>query len=157
MHVSYVVPEVIYASNLRMSNKGELRVILIVQLEAGCWTLVPNGLTYTLDFLPFSLYQEIPVILLLAKIINGNIDIDWTKYMSRLHYGDTRNSTRYFAARSMRLKNCESDFWFRACQLANVFDYFSQREPEIQTFPSLQSLFPANLPQNQPLHLAIFM
>ena len=63
-----------------------------------------------------------------AKIMNGNIDIDWTKYMSRLDYGGTRLSqTRNIAAKPMGLKKCKSDFWFRACQLANVFnDYFKE-------------------------------
>ena len=83
------------------------------------------------------MYQELHVILLLAKIMNGNIDIDWTKYMSRLDYGSTRNSqTRNFpskpklASKPMRLKKCESDFWFRACQLANLFnDYVRQDFP----------------------------
>ena len=70
-----------------------------------------QGKLVTLDFSPLSLYQELHVILLLAKIMNGNIDIDWTRFMSGLDYGATRNSqTRNFVARPMGLKKCESDF-----------------------------------------------
>ena len=116
-----------------MPNKGDLRVIENVQRKAVAWILGPNGLTYkkklvTLDISPLSLYQELHVILSLAKIMNGNIDIDWTKYMSRLDYEGTRKSqTCDFAARPMRLKKCETDLWFRTCPLANLFnDYFKE-------------------------------
>ena len=98
--------------------------------------LGPDGFTYkeklvTLDILPLSLYQEIHVILLLARIMNGKIDIDWTKHMSRLDYGGTRKSqTGNFAARTLRLKKCKFDFWFRDCQQANPFnDYFEEDFP----------------------------
>ena len=115
-----------------MPNEGDLRAVENMQRKVVAWILGPNGLSYkklvTLDLLPLSLYQELHVLLLLAKIMNGNIDIDWTKYMSRLGYRGTRNSqTRNFATRPMRLKEGESDFWFRACQLANLFnDYFKE-------------------------------
>ena len=69
-----------------------------------------QGKLVTLGFLPLSLYHELHVILLLVKIMNGNIDIDWTRSMSKLDYGATRNSqTRNFVARPMGLKKCESD------------------------------------------------
>ena len=133
-YVSYVVPIVSYASVLWMPNKGDVRVIEHVEQKAVAWILGQNSLTYreklvTLYILPLSLYQELHVILLLAKIMNGNIDIDWTKYMSMLDYGGTRNSqTRNFAAKPMRFKKCKSDFWFRACQLANVFNDFFKKD-----------------------------
>ena len=132
-YVSYVVPVVSYASVLWMPNERELRVIENVQQKAVAWILGPNDLTckeklVTQAILPLSLYQELHVILLLSEIMSGNFDIDWTKYMSRLDYRGARNSrTGNFAARPMRLKKCKSGFWFRACQLANLFnDYFNK-------------------------------
>ena len=114
-----------------MRNNEDLRVIENVHQKAVAWILGPSSLTYkeklvTLDMLLLSLYQELPVILLLDKTMNGNIHIDWTKYLTRLNHGGTRISqTRNFGARPMRLKKCKSDFCFRACQLANVLkDYF---------------------------------
>ena len=80
--------------------------------------------------------------------MNGNIDIDYTKYLSSLDYGGTRNSqTRNFAARSMRLKKCESNFWFRACQLAKLFNDFFKEDflfnpNHKKTSASLQSFSP---------------
>ena len=116
-----------------MPNKADLRVIKKVQRKAAAWILRPKGLTYmdklvSLDISPRLLYQEFQKILLFAKIMNSNVDIDWTKHMSRLDYGSTRKlQTRNFAARPLRLKKCEFDFWFRTCQLANLFkDYFKE-------------------------------
>ena len=76
--------------------------------------------------LPLSLYHELHVILLFAKIIKGEEDYTWSNYVSISDYGDTRaRSIRNFAAKyNINLKKCESDFWTRACQLTNLFNEF---------------------------------
>ena len=119
-----------YASALWMPNKGDLEGIVNVHRKALAWILGPNSLTYkknlvSLDVLVLRIFQEL---LIRAKIWNSNIQIDWTKYMSMLYYGSTRNSqTCNFLARPMSLRSCECDFWCRACQLANRFnDYFKE-------------------------------
>ena len=88
--------------------------------------LVPNSLTYKekviiLDILPLSFYQELHVIRLFAKLMNDNFDIDWTKCISRYNNGCTTSSqTRNFSGPT-RHNECDSNLWFRACQLANLF------------------------------------
>ena len=79
-----------------------------------------------LDILPISLYQEVHVILLFAKILTGKVDIDWRSQVTITEIGTRRTqATRNFACQQIRLKKCESDYWFRACRLAIVFnDYF---------------------------------
>ena len=79
-----------------------------------------------LNLLPLSLYQELHVGLLFAKILAGKVDIDWRSHVSITDVGNRRaQMTRNFVCKQMRLKKCESDFWFRACRLANQYnDYF---------------------------------
>ena len=111
--------------------------------KAVAWTLGQNSLTYKEKLvanyiLLLSLCHGLHAILMHSGIMNGNINIDWTKYKSRLDYVDTRNSeTRNFNARPMRLEKCKSDFWFRASQLTNVFNDFLNK-----TFSSTQTIKP---------------
>ena len=79
-----------------------------------------------LDILPVSLYQQLHVILLFAKILTGKLDIDWRSQVTITDIGTRRaQATRNFACQQIRLKKCESNYWFRACRLANLFnDYF---------------------------------
>ena len=73
----------------RCSTKGDLRVIENVKQRPVALILGPNSLTYNKKFvtfciLPLPLYQEFHVILLPAKKMNGEIDINRTKCISRL-------------------------------------------------------------------------
>ena len=79
-----------------------------------------------LCILPLSLYQEIHVGLLFAKILAGKVDLDWRSHVSITDVGNRKaQMTRKFVSRKMRLKKCESDFWFRACRHADLFnEYF---------------------------------
>ena len=79
-----------------------------------------------LNILPLSLYQELHFGLLFAKILAGKVDIDWRSHVSITDVGNRRaQMTRNFVCKQMRLKKCESDCWFRACRLANLYnEYF---------------------------------
>ena len=74
------------------------------------------------------LYHELHVLLLFAKILNEEVDIDWRIYVTMTEVGSTRTQvTRNFKCQNFRLKKCESDFWKWACQLVNICnDYFKQ-------------------------------
>ena len=79
-----------------------------------------------LKIVPLSLYQELHVGLLFAKILAGKVDIDWRSLVSITDVANRRaQMTRNFVCKQMRLKKCESDFWFRASRLANLYyEYF---------------------------------
>ena len=79
-----------------------------------------------INILPLSLYQELHVVLLFAKMSSGKVDIDWQSHVTLAEVGTRRAQvTRNFICKQMRLQKSESDFWYRACHLANLFnDYF---------------------------------
>ena len=62
----------------------------------------------------------------LQKMLSGNVDIDWQSHVTLAKVGTRRAQvTRNFICKQMRLQKRESDFWYRACHLANLFnDYF---------------------------------
>ena len=137
-----------------------------VQLKDLTWILGPNGLTYkessvTLDISPLCIprnprnrvtYQNH------ERLHRHRLDEifvrGWTMKAQEIH--------KLASSPDPWDSKCVFDFWFRACQLANLFNAFQRRlplqsEPQKQTFPSLQSPFPANPQRNQPLHLANIM
>ena len=74
-----------------------------------------------LKILPLSLFQELHVVILFANIMSGKVDIDWHKYVSLSDIGNTRaQTTRNFQCLNFCFKKYESDFWMRACNLANI-------------------------------------
>ena len=90
------------------------------------WILNTNFISYKellmwLSILPRSLYQELYVILMCAKILNGKMDINWRNYVIITETGRTRNQfTGTFSYRAFCFRKCDSNFWFRACQLLNL-------------------------------------
>ena len=63
-----------------------------------------------LNILPLSLYQEIHVGLLFAKILAEEVDLDWRSHVSITDVGNRKaQMTRKFVCKKMRLKKCESD------------------------------------------------
>ena len=130
-YICYVVPILNYGSALWKPSKGDLGTLESIQRKAVSWIFITNNISYKdkllkLDILPISLYQELHVILLFAKILTGKVDIDWRSQVTITDIGTRRTQgTRNFACQKIRLKKCESDYWFRACRLANLFiDYF---------------------------------
>ena len=79
-----------------------------------------------LNTLPLSLYQELHVGLLFAKILAGKVDIDWRNHVSITDVGNRKaQMTRNFFCKQKRLTKCKSDLRFRACRLANLYnEYF---------------------------------
>ena len=79
-----------------------------------------------LNIFPLSLYQDLHVGLLFAKLLAGKVDIDWSSHIRITDVGNRRaQMARNFICQQMHLKKCESDFWFRACRLADLYnEYF---------------------------------
>ena len=132
-YVSYVVPIIGYGSALWKPSKSNLKIIESVKQKAVSWILPNKVLSYkekllTLGILPLSQYHDLHVLLLFAKILNEEVDFDWRIYVTITVVGSTRTQvTRNFKCPKFCLKKCESDFWKRACQLANICnDYFKR-------------------------------
>ena len=129
--ICYVLPILNYGSALWKPSKGDLGTLESIQRKAVSWIFITNNISFKdklvkLDILPISLYQELHVFLLFAKILSGKVDIDWRSQVTITDIGTRRTPvTRNFACQQIRLKKCESDYWFRACRLAILFnDYF---------------------------------
>ena len=125
------MPLLNYGSVLSKPSKGDLGTLESIQRKAVSWIFITNNISYKdklvkLNILPISLYQKLHVILLFVKILTGKVDIDWRSQVTITHIGTRRTqATRNFAYKQILLKKCESDYWFRACRLANFFtDYF---------------------------------
>ena len=122
-YVCYVVP-----------NVGDLTLLESVQRKAMSWIFKTSNsvLSYKeklqkINILPLSLYEELHVVLLFAKMLSGKVDIDWQSHVTLAEVGTRRAQvTRNFICKQMRLQKSESDFWYRACHLANLCnDYFT--------------------------------
>ena len=120
-----------YGSALWKPSKGDLGTLESIQRKAVSWIFITNNISYKdklvkLDIHQISFYQELHVILLFAKILAGKVDIDWRSQVTIADIGTRRTqAARNFACQKIRLKKCESDYCFRACRLANIFnDYF---------------------------------
>ena len=130
-YVSYIVPIISYGSSLWKPGKVELSQIEIVQKKAANW-ITGAKIPYIeqllkLNLLPLSLYHELYVVLLFAKILTGKVDLNWKLHVSITEPGTTRyQTTRNFIYRQPKLRKCESDYWYRACHLANTFNEFFQ-------------------------------
>ena len=127
------MPIVSYGAALWKPSKGYLTLLESVQRKAMAWIFKTSNsvLPYKeklqkINILPLSLYQELHVVLLFAKMLSGKVDIDWQSHVTLTEVGTRRAQvTRNFICKQMRLQKSESDFWYRACHLANLFnDYF---------------------------------
>ena len=132
-YVCYVVPIVSYGAALWKPSKGDLTLLECVQRKAMAWIFKTSNsvLSYKekfqkINILPLSLYQELHVVLLFAKMLSGKFDIDWQSHVTLAEVGIRRAQvTRNFICKQMGLQKSDSDFWYRACHLANLFnDYF---------------------------------
>ena len=133
-YICYVVPILCYGSAIWKPSQGDLGIIESVQRKAISWIFMTSNshISYKdklvkLNIVPLSLYQELHAGLLFAKILAGKVDIDWRSHVSISDVGNRRaQMTRNFVCKQMRLKKCASDFWFRACRLANLYnEYFN--------------------------------
>ena len=128
-YVSYVVPIISYGSSVWKPGKVELSLIESVQKKAANW-ITGAKFPYKeqllkLNLLPLSLYHELHVVLLFAKILTGKVDLNWKLHVSITEPGTTRyQTTRNFICQQPKLRKCESDYWYRACYLANTFNEF---------------------------------
>ena len=119
----YVVHILSYGSSLWIPNMSDLSVLESIERKAVMWILNTKSISYKdmlmkLGILPISLYQEIHVILLFAKILNGKVDINWRNYVNITETGTTKyHITRNFSFRGFHLRICDSDWWLRACQI----------------------------------------
>ena len=87
-----------------------------------------------LHLLPLSLYHEMHVVLLFARIINSKTDIDWEKYVQIIDTCITRShAIPFHTSKCFQLKKCESDFWQRACSLSNIFNKHLNQDVIIST------------------------
>ena len=82
-YVCYVVPIVSYGAALWKPSKGDLTLLGGVQRKAMDWIFKTSNsvLSYKeklqkINILPLSLYQELHVVLLFAKMLSGKVDID---------------------------------------------------------------------------------
>ena len=119
------MPILCYGSAIWKPSKDDLGIIESVQRKAISWIFMTSNshISYKdklvkLNILHLSLYQELHVGLMFAKILAGKVVFDWRSHVSITDVGNRRaQMTRNFVCKQMRLKNCESDFWFRACRL----------------------------------------
>ena len=126
------MPILCYGAAIWKPSKGDLGIIESVQRKAISWIFMTSKshISYKdklvkLNILPLSLYQELHVGLLFAKIHAGKIDIDRRSHVSITDVGNRRaQMTRNFVCKQMRLKKFESDFWLRACHFANMYDEY---------------------------------
>ena len=109
-YVSYVVPIISYGSSVWKPGKVELSQIESVQKKAAKW-ITGAKIPYKeqllkLNLLPLSLYHELHVVLLFAKILTGKVDINWKLHVSITEPGTTRyQTTCNFICRQPKLKN----------------------------------------------------
>ena len=127
------MPILCYGSAIWKPSKDDLGIIEKVQRKAISWIFMTSKshISYKdklvkLNILPLSLYHELHVGLMFTKILAGKVDIDWRSHVSITEIENRRaQMTRNFVCKQMRLKKCESDFWFGACRLANLYnEYF---------------------------------
>ena len=110
------MPVISYASSLRKPSKSELALTEKVQHRASIWILGTNKLSYKsrlqrLHLLPLSLYHEMHVVLLFARIINSKTDIDWEKYVQIIDTGITRShAIPFYTSKCFQLKNANLIF-----------------------------------------------
>ena len=131
-YICYVVPILCYGSAIWKPSKGDLGIIESVQRKAIPWIFMTSNshISYKdklvkLNILPLSLYQELHGGQLFAKTLAGKVDIDWRSHVSITDVINRRvQMTRNFVCKQMRLKKCESDFWFRAFRLANLYNEY---------------------------------
>ena len=94
-YICYVVPILCYVSAIWKPSKGDLGIIESVQRKAISWIFMTSNshISYKdklvkLNILPLSLYQELHVGLLFAKILAGKVDIDWRSHVSITDVGN---------------------------------------------------------------------
>ena len=120
-----------FGSSVWKPGKVELSQIESVQKKAANW-ITGAEIPYKeqllkLNLLPLSLYRELHVVLLFAKNLTRKVDLNWKLHVSITEPGTTRyQTTRNFICRQSKLRKCESDYWYRACHLANTFNEFLQ-------------------------------
>ena len=110
--------------------KGDLSLLESVQRKAMCWISKTSNSVFSCkdklqksNILPLSIYQELHVVLLFAKILFGKVDIDWQSHVTFAEVCTRRvQVTRNFICEQMRLQKSGSDFWYRARHLANMFN-----------------------------------
>ena len=88
-YICYVVPVLCYGSAIWKPSKSDLGIIESVQQKAISWIFMRSNSHISckdklvkLNILPLSLYQELHVGLLFAKILAGKTDIDWRSHVS---------------------------------------------------------------------------
>ena len=166
-YVCYVVPIVNYGAALWKPSNCDLTLLESVQLKAMSWVFKTSNSVFSykeklqkINILLLSLYQELHVVLLFAKMLSGKVDIDWQSHVTLAEVGTLRAQvTRNFICKQMRLQKSESDFWYRACHLANLFNDFQIWYPpwsraQKQTPGTLQSVLHIPLQRIRPLLLA---
>ena len=103
-YVSYIVPNISYGSNSWKQGKIELSQIESVQKKGANW-ITGAKMPYKeqlikLNLLPLSLYHELHVILLFAKVLTGKVDLNWKLHVSKTEPGTTGyQTTRNFICR----------------------------------------------------------
>ena len=98
-----------------------------MQKKATAWILSPTqeykDRLISLHILPLSLYHELLIPLLLHKILTGKTELQWKKFISVKEKGQTRYaSMKKYESKQFRLQKSESDFFLRACNIANALN-----------------------------------
>ena len=128
LYICYIVPILSYGMVLWKPSKEDMKKMETVQKRATSWILNTKQLDYKerlkrLQLLPFSLYQELHVVLMFIDILNNRYNIAWTDYVQIKSNVDavTRNKgLTTFATRNLPKVKQESDFWLRATKLSNI-------------------------------------
>ena len=124
---SYIVPIVSYGAILFKARKTDLRIIENVQKRAVKWIFNRKDNDYKtslqiLNLLPLSLYHELHVLLTFISIVKNKIDVEWRNYVSVGEQQITRaGQITQYKCKVYKLQKQESDFWYRAAHLANLF------------------------------------
>ena len=88
LYICYIVPILSYGMVLWKPSKEDMKKMETVQKRATSWILNTKQLDYKerlkrLQLLPFSLYQELHVVLMFIDILNDRYNIAWTDYERR--------------------------------------------------------------------------
>ena len=117
-YVCYLVPIVSYGAALWKPSNGDLALLESVQRKTMSWIFKTSNSALSfkeklqkINILPLSIYQELHVVLLFAKMLSGKVDIDWQSHVTLSEVGTRRAQvTRNFICKQMRLQKSESVF-----------------------------------------------
>ena len=125
-YISCLFPILNYGSSLWKLNESDLSVLESIHQNIVIRIHNTNSISYKdmlmkLGILPFCLYREVHVVLVIANTLDGKVDISWRTCENITDTVTTRNQiTGNFSYTASRFKICDPNFWLRAYQLLSM-------------------------------------